>query len=85
MASADAETTIAPSISKRWINHSFAEKLWKDGLAFASIRCKFSEKNRSSSPKALMVIAPAMDSAKWLATEDLVVPSIRINSFVEAK
>jgi hypothetical protein len=30
-------------------------------------------------------MAPAIDSARWLATEDLLVPLIRINSFAEAK
>ena len=43
------------------------------------------KKNRSSSPKALIVMAPAMDSARWFAIKDLVVPSVRINSFAEAK
>lgn len=30
-------------------------------------------------------MAPEMDSARWLAIKDLVVPSVRINSFAEAK
>jgi len=53
MASAEAERTIMHGISRRWINHSFAAKLWKYGLAFASIRSRFFEKNLSSSPKDL--------------------------------
>lgn len=85
MASAEEERTIAHRISRRWINHSFAEKQWKYGLAFLSIRFKYFKKNCSSSPKALIVMAPAMDSARWLAIKDLVVPSVRINSFAEAK
>ena len=85
MARAEAERTMAHSVSRRWINHSFAEKLWKCGLAFSSIRCKYFEMNLSSSPKALMVMAPAIDSARLLASRDLVVPFIRINSFAEAK
>lgn len=30
-------------------------------------------------------MAPAMDSARWLAIKDLVVPTVRINSLAEAK
>lgn len=85
MANVLDERTIALSNSRRRINHSLAEKLWKYGLAFLSIRSRLFEKNLSSCPKALIVMAPAIDSARWLATEDLVVPLILINSFVEAK
>lgn len=85
MARAEVERTIAHIVSRRWINHSFAEKLLKCGLAFVSIRSKYFEKNLSSSSKALIVMAPAIDSARLLAREDLVVPFIRISSFAEAK
>lgn len=85
MQSADAERTVALSVSSRWVNHSIAAKLRKNGLAFLSMRSRFLEKNLSSSSKALIVIAPCTDSARWLATTDLVVPLIRINSLAEAK
>lgn len=85
MASAEVERTIVDTVSRRRINHSFAEKLLKSGLAFASIRSKNFEKNLFSSSKALIVMAPAIDSARLLARKDLVVPFIRINSFAEAK
>ena len=85
MQSAEEDRTVALSISSRWINHSFAAKLWKNGLAFVSMSSRFLAKNRSSSSKALIVMAPATDSARWFATKDLVVPLIRINSFAEAK
>ena len=85
MARAEEERMMAHIVSRRWINHSFAEKLWKCGLAFSSMRPKYFEKNLSSSPKALIVIAPAIDSARLLARLDLVVPFIRINSLAEAK
>lgn len=64
MQSATEERTVALSISSRWINHSFAEKLWKKGLAFLSMSSKFFLKNLSSSSKALMDMAPATDSAR---------------------
>lgn len=85
MQSADEERTVALSVSSRWINHSFAAKLCKYGLAFVSMRSRFFEKNLLSSSNALIVIAPANDSARWLATKDFVVPLILINSFAEEK
>ena len=85
MPSAENEIMSVHNPSRRSINHSFAEKLWKYGTEFASVRRKFSKINLSSSLKALMVTAPAIDSASWLATEDFVVPLIRINSLAEAK
>lgn len=85
MQSAEEERTTALSVSRRWISHSFAAILCKYGLAFVSINSRFFEKNLSSSSKALIVIAPASDSARWLATKDFVVPFIRINSFAEEK
>ena len=85
MQSAAEARTVALSVSNRWINHSFAEKLWKKGLALVSMRSRFFTKNRSSSSKALIVMAPAIDSARWFATKDLVVPFILINSFAVEK
>ena len=85
MQSAADARTIAQTSSIHWTNHSFAEKQWKKGLAFVSMRPRFFLKNRSSFSKALIVMAPAADSARWFATNDLVVPFIRINSFAEAK
>lgn len=85
MAKAEDDRTIAHIVSRRWISHSVAEKLWKVELAFLSIRCICCEQNLSSSPNALIVVAPAMDSARWLATEDFVVPSILMSSFAVAK
>lgn len=64
MQNADEERTIALRVSSRWMNHSLAAKLWKNGLAFVSMRSRFFAKKRSSSSKALMVIDPAMDSAR---------------------
>lgn len=80
-----AARTMALRVSARKISHSLAAKLWKNGLAFVSIRLRFLVKNRSSSLKALIVIAPANDSATWFATRDLVVPLSLINSFAVAK
>ena len=85
MQRADEERTTALSTPRRSINHSFAAKQWKNGLAFISMRSRFFTKNRSSSPKALIVINPAMDSARWFGTKDFVVPLIHINSFAALK
>ena len=83
-ARAEHERITVHSISRRWINHSLAEKLWKKGLAFLSISCTAVEKNCSSFPKALIVVAPEIASPILLVTVDLVVPLIRISSFAEA-
>lgn len=85
MARVEDERTMAHSISRRCINHSLAEKLWNSGLAFASMTSRCFEKNRSSSPKALIVMAPEMASARLLATADFVVPEIRISSLAETE
>ena len=85
MHNAAAARTVAQRVSSLCISHSFAAKLWKYGLAFVSIISRFLEKKRSSSSKALIVIDPAIDSAKWFATKDLVVPLILINSLAVAK
>nr|POE64119.1 abc transporter c family member 10 [Quercus suber] len=55
LQSAVEARTTALSVSNLWINHSFAEKLWKKGLAFLSISSRFFARNRSSSSKALIV------------------------------
>lgn len=85
MHNADEASTVAVSVSSRRISHSFAAKLWKNGLALVSMRSRFFEKNLSSCSKALIVTAPATDSARWFATRDLVVPLIRISSFAAEK
>lgn len=64
MQNAAEDITVALSVSRRWINHSVAAKLWKKGLALVSMRSRFFAKNRSSSSKALIVMAPAIDSAR---------------------
>lgn len=64
MASAEELSTVALIISRRWINHSFAAKLWKNVLAFLSMSLRFLAKNLSSSSNALIVIAPDPDSAR---------------------
>jgi hypothetical protein len=59
---AEARTT-AYAVSIRWINHSFEAKLCKKALALTSIKSRFLLKKRSSSSKALIVIAPEAVSA----------------------
>lgn len=85
MTSADEDKIAALIISSRWISHSVELKLCRYGLAFLSISSRFFAKKRSSSSKALIVIAPAIDSDKWFAMRDFVVPFIRISSFAEAR
>ena len=60
MQSAEEARTAALSVSNLWINHSFAAKLWKKGLAFLSISSRFFAKNQSSSSKALIVMVPSI-------------------------
>lgn len=85
MANATAEVTTAQSSSRRWINHSSAEVLWKYEREFASMSFRLFEKNPSSCLKALIVVTPAIDSARWLANREVVMPFNRLSSLAEAK
>lgn len=64
MQKAVEASTMALTVSSRWISHSLAAKLWRKGLAFVSMSVRLFLKNLSSSSNALIVIAPATDSAK---------------------
>lgn len=45
-------------------SHSMADMLWNHGLEWASVKFRFPTMKRSSWLKALIVAAPAIDSAK---------------------
>jgi hypothetical protein len=85
MTRADDARMAALISSSLRISHSVEAKLCRKGLAFLSIRWRFLAKKRSSSWKALIVIIPAIDSDKWFAKSDFVVPFIRISSLAEAR
>jgi len=46
-------------------SHSIAEILWNHGLEWLSTRPRFAFLKRSFCPNALILDAPARDSAKW--------------------